>query len=96
MALKTNTFKDIHNLSKGLPDWIRFLWLGLLVFLEEWWIAQKVTHAVEDAIKEVEPSLPPSGVPDPIYSETGNDFFDEMRLSAPWKAQEDPSDSPQV
>jgi hypothetical protein len=38
--------------------------------------------------------LPPSGVPDPVYSDTGDGFFDEMRLTAPWKALEDPSDSP--
>ena len=96
MALKTNTFKDIHNLSKGLPDWLQFLWLGLLVAIETWWIDQKTTQEVSDAIEKVEPSLPPSGVVPPVYSETGNGFFDEMRLSAPWKAQEDPSDSPQV
>jgi len=51
---------------------------------------------VDDAIREVEPYLPPSGVTPPVYSESGSGFFDEMRLTAPWKAQEDPSDSPQV
>ena len=96
MDLKTNTFKEIHDLSKGFPSWLRFLWLGLLVAIETWWIDQKTTQTVDQAIKDIEPSLPASGVPDPVYSETGTGFFDEMRLSAPWKPQEGPSDSPQV
>jgi hypothetical protein len=70
--------------------------LGLLVAVEERWIDAKVKDTVDKAIEEVEPFLPPSGVPDPIYSESGDGFFDEMRLTAPWKALEDPSDSPQV
>lgn len=95
-SLKTTTFKDIFNLSTGWPVWLRHLLLGLLVGVEEWWINKKVVQTVDDAIREVEPYLPPSGVPDPIYSESGDGFFDEMRLTAPWKAQEAPSDSPQV
>ena len=95
-SLKTTTFKDIFNLSTGWPLWARHLLLGLLVGVEEWWINKKVVQTVDDAIREVEPYLPPSGVPDPIYSESGDSFFDEMRLTAPWKAQEAPSDSPQV
>jgi hypothetical protein len=95
-SLKTTTFKDIFNLSSGWLLWARHLLLGLLVAVEEWWINKKVVQTVDDAIREVEPYLPPSKVPDPIYSESGSGFFDEMRLTAPWKAQEDPSDSPQV
>lgn len=96
MDLKTNTFKEIYALSLGWPIWLRHLFLGLLVALEMWWIDKKVTQTVDQAIEEVEPHLPPSGVLPPVYSETGSDFFDEMRLSAPWKAQEGTSDSPQV
>jgi hypothetical protein len=95
-SLKTTTFKDIFNLSNGWPLWARHLLLGLLVAVEEWWINKKVVQTVDDAIREVEPYLPPSGVTPPMYSESGSGFFDEMRLTAPWKAQEDPSDSPQV
>ena len=83
-------------MSSGWPVWLRHLLLGLLVAVEERWIDAKVTQTVDDAIREVEPHLPPSGVPDPVYSDTGDGFFDEMRLTAPWKALEDPSDSPQV
>lgn len=96
MDLKTNTFKEIYALSLGWPIWLRHLFLGLLVALEMWWIDKKVTQTVDQAIEEVEPHLPPSGVLPPVYSETGSGFFDEMRLSAPWKAQEGTSDSPQV
>lgn len=78
------------------PVWLRHLLLGLLVAVEEWWINKKVVQAVDDAIAEVEPYLPPSGVVPPVYSDSGDGFFDEMRLTAPWKALEDPSDSPQV
>lgn len=95
-SLKTTKFKDIYNLSNSWPLWARHLLLGLLVAVEERWIDAKVIQTVDDAIREVEPHLPPSGVPDPIYSDTGDGFFDEMRLTAPWKALEDPSDSPQV
>lgn len=83
-------------MSNRWPLWARHLFLGILVSLEQWWINKKTTKEVSDAIEKIESSLPPSGVPDPVYSDTGDGFFDEMRLTAPWKLQEDPSDSPQV
>ena len=50
---------------------------------------------VDNAIKEYEQIDPPEVIiPPPVYSETGDGFFDEMRLTAPWVVQEDPSDSP--
>lgn len=94
MDLKTEPFRHIYGLFAHWPLWARHLLLGALVALETWWIEQKVTQTVDQAIKEVEPLLPVSGVDPPVYSETGSGFFDEMRLTAPWKAQEDPSDSP--
>ena len=95
-SLKTTPFKDAYDLSSRWPFWARHLLLGLLVSIETWWIDKKVTKTVDQAIKEVEPYMPPSGVAPPVYSESGSDFFDEMRLTAPWVVQEDPSDSPQV
>jgi hypothetical protein len=94
--LVTNSFKEIYDLSSGWPTWVRHLLLGLLVAVEERWIAAKAVQTVDKAIEEVEPFLPPSGVSPPVYSESGDGFFDEMRLTAPWKVQESPSDSPQV
>lgn len=93
--LRLTETKQIYQLTKGLPPWCRVLLLGLLVWLEERLIEQKTVAAVDEAIAEYEKQHPPTVVlPPPIYSETGNGFFDEMRLSAPWKGQEHPSDSP--
>ena len=94
--LKLNEFKELYkSLTKGLPPWFSFLVLGFLVWVEEKFINQRIKTEVDKAIKEYEQIDPPEVViPTPVYSETGDDFFDEMRLTAPWAAQEDPSDSP--
>ena len=94
--LKLNEFKALYKaLTKGLPPWFSFLVLGFLVWVEEKFINQRIKTEVDKAIKKYEQIDPPEVViPTPVYSETGDDFFDEMRLTAPWVAQEDPSDSP--
>ena len=94
--LKLNEFKELYkSLTRGLPPWFSFLVLGFLVWVEEKFINQRIKTEVDEAIKEYEQIDPPKVViPPPVYSETGSDFFDEMRLTAPWVAQEDPSDSP--
>jgi hypothetical protein len=94
--LRLNEFKELHKaLTKGLPPWFSFLVLGFLVWVEEKFINQRIKTEVDGAIKKYEQIDPPKVViPPPVYSETGTDFFDEMRLSSPWMVQEDPSDSP--
>jgi hypothetical protein len=95
--LKLNEFKTLHKaLTKELPLWFSFLVLGFLVWVEEKTINQRIKTEVDEAIKEYETlHLPVEvAIPEPVYSETGSGFFDEMRLSSPWMAQEDPSDSP--
>jgi hypothetical protein len=94
--LRLNEFKTLYRvLKRGLPPWISFLLLGFLVWVEEKTINQRIVNEVDEAIEEYEKVDPPQVVlPPPVYSETGKDFFDEMRLRAPWKAQEDPSDPP--
>jgi len=94
--LKLNEFKALHKaLTRNMPPWFSFLVLGLLVWVEEKFIDIRIKTEVDSAIKEYEKVDPPKVVlPEPVYSETGSDFFDEMRLTAPWVAQEDPSDSP--
>lgn len=84
--LKLNEFKQLYrSLRKGIP-WFDHLILGLLVWVEEWWIDKRVKEEVSKAIEEVE--LPP--LPDyitPIYSEKPSDTstsLPEMRLTAPW------------
>ena len=96
-TLILNEFKELYReVGKFLPSWCRFLFLGFLVWVEKKVIEQRVTHAVDEAIKEYETlhSPPEIVIPPPVYSESGSNFFDEMRLTAPWVPQEDPSDPP--
>lgn len=82
-------------MRKGLPDWAAFLLLGLLVWIEEKTINRRVINTIDEALEEYEQIDPPTPVVSPpVYSESGSDFFDEMRLTAPWAVQEDPSDPP--
>jgi len=95
--LMLNEFKRLYRvLGRGWPAWARFLLLGFLVWVEEKFIQYRVVVTVDEAIKEYETlhSPPDVAVPPPVYSETGSDFFDEMRLTAPWVAQEGASDPP--
>jgi hypothetical protein len=94
--LKLNEFKALHKaLTGNMPEWFSFLVLGFLVWVEGKFINQRIKTEVDSAIKEYEKVDPPEVVlPEPVYSETGDGFFDEMRLSSPWMVQEDPSDSP--
>jgi hypothetical protein len=82
-------------MRRGLPEWASFLLLGFLVWVEERTIKTRINNTIEDAIEEYEKQNPSRVVvPPPVYSETGTDFFDEMRLTAPWKVQDTPSDPP--
>jgi hypothetical protein len=94
--LKLNEFKTLYRvLKQGMPPWFSFLVLGFLVWVEEKFIDIRIKTEVDNAIKEYEQIDPPKVViPPPVYSETGSDFFDEMRLTAPWVDREHPSDSP--
>jgi hypothetical protein len=94
--LKLNEFKALYKaLTRGLPPWFSFLVLGFLVWVEEKTIQVRIKNTVDVAIEEYEKVDPPEVVlSEPIYSETGDGFFDEMRLSAPWVDREHPSDSP--
>jgi len=94
--LRLNEFKTIYRvLRRGWPDWAAFLLLGFLVWIEGKVINIRVETTVSEAIKEYERVDPPTvSIPPPVYSETGTDFCDEMRLTAPWVDREPPSDSP--
>jgi hypothetical protein len=92
--LLLNEFKVLYkSLKRGLPPWASFLLLGFLVWVEEKFIDYRVTTTVDEAIEEYETlhSPPKVVIPPPVYSETGSDFFDEMRLTAPWVDREGPS-----
>ena len=95
--LLLNEFKALYkSLKGGLPPWAFFLLLGFLVWVEEKVIHVRVETTVSEAIEEYETlHLPKEGViPPPVYSETGTDFFDEMRLTASWVDREGPSKAP--
>jgi hypothetical protein len=94
--LKLNEFKALHKaLTKNMPEWFSFLVLGFLVWVEEKFIDHRIKTEVDSAIKEYEKVDPPEVViTEPVYSESGDSFFDEMRLTAPWVDREHPSDSP--
>jgi hypothetical protein len=94
--LSLNEFKTIYRLlRRGWPDWAAFLLLGFLVWIEGKTIKTRVKNTVSEAIEEYEKVDPPTVViPPPVYSETGTDFFDEMRLTAPWVDREGPSKAP--
>jgi hypothetical protein len=85
-----NEFKTLYRVLKaGLPRWASFLLLGFLVWIEEKTINTRIKNEVDEAIEKYEQVDPPKVVlPPPIYSESGSDFFDEMRLRAPWKDEE--------
>ena len=91
-----NEFKTLYRvLKRGLPPWASFLLLGFLVWVEGKTIKTRIKNEVDEAIKEYERVDPPTvSVPPPVYSETGSDFFDEMRLTAPWVDREGPSKAP--
>jgi hypothetical protein len=92
--LLTDRFKEIYGLSGLWPVWARHLLLGLLVWLEAWWIDQSVQQNVTEAIEEwhrqedlvnptqfwtdVEIEEKPSEVPG----------LPELRIRAPWVERE--------
>jgi len=92
--LVLNEFKALYRvLKRGLPPWFSFLVFGFLVWVEEKFIDYRVTTTVDKAIAEYERETgdPVPVLPPPVYSETGSDFFDEMRLTASWVDREGPS-----
>jgi hypothetical protein len=50
--LRLDQFKRVATASKHLPDWVQFLILSLLYWLEEWYIKQDITDTVSQAITE--------------------------------------------
>jgi hypothetical protein len=95
--LKLNEFKALHKaLTGNMPEWFSVLVLGFRVWVEEKFIDHRIKTEVDGAIKEYETlhSPPEVVITEPVYSETGDSFFDEMRLTAPWVDREHPSHSP--
>lgn len=89
--LKLNEFKELYQALKQNIPWLDHLILGLLVWIEEWYIDKKVKAEVDKAVEEVK--LPP--LPDyitPVYSEKPSEAsrsLPEMHLTAPWYKEKD-------
>ena len=92
--LKLNEFHTLYvTWKQGIP-WFDHLLLGLLVWIEQWVIDQRVNDNLD---AEIEKFLEEAKVmePDyvtPIYTETlseGSTSLPEMRLTAPWYKEAD-------
>ena len=94
-TLKLNEFKALYKALKTSIPGVDHLLLGLLVWLEEKLIDNRIKVELDEAIKEWE-SLHPPTIPTPIYTsgerseslpESPSDTstrLPEMRLRAPW------------
>ena len=86
--LRLNEFKALYKTWKTNIPYLDHLLLGVLVFIENVLINNRVKVELDEAIKHYEtlhPQSPP--IPPPIYTETPSDTstnLPEMRLRAPW------------
>ena len=86
--LRLNEFKALYKTWKTSIPHLDHLLLGVLVFIENILINNRVKVELDEAIKEWEtlhPQSPP--IPPPIYTETPSatsTSLPEMRLRAPW------------
>ena len=84
--LRLNEFKALYKTLKTNTPWVDHLLLGVLVFIENILINNRVKVELDEAIKEWETLHPPTISP-PIYTESPSDTstrLPEMRLRAPW------------
>ena len=86
MELRLNEFKALYKTwRRGVP-WLDHLLLGLLYWLEEKLINNRVKVEVDEAIKTWE-TLHPDEYVSPVYTESPSKAsvrLPEMRLTAPW------------
>jgi hypothetical protein len=86
--LKLNEFKALYKAWKTNIPGVDHLLLGLLVWLEEKLIDNRIKVELDEAIKEWESLHPhPPTISPPIYTESPSDTstrLPEMRLRAPW------------
>ena len=89
LTLRLAEFKALYKTLKTGTTWVDHLLLGLLYFLEEKLIDNRVKVEADEAIKELE-TLHKESLPDlvsPVYRESPSETstsLPEMRLSAPW------------
>lgn len=85
--LRLESTRGYFRKADRWPLWARFMYLGLLVWIEEALVSNKAASAVQEALE----ALPeePAVVAPPIYTEkppspTSGGLPSEMRLRAPW------------
>jgi hypothetical protein len=81
---RLNEFKILYKKWRVGTLWVDHLLFGLLKWLENLIIEHRVKTTVDQAIQEYEQQEVTEDLVSPVYSETGQSFFDEMRLTAPW------------
>jgi hypothetical protein len=92
--LRLNEFKALYKALKTGTTWVDHLLLGLLYWLEEKLINNRVKVEVDEAIKELE-TLHKESLPDlvsPVYTESPSETSEslpDMRLTAPWYVSPD-------
>ena len=92
--LRLAEFKALYKTLKTGTTWVDHLLLGLLYWLEEKLIDNRVKVELDEAIKEFE-TLHSESLPDlvsPVYRESPSETSEslpEMRLSAPWYVSPD-------
>ena len=94
LTLRLAEFKALYKTLKTGTTWVDHLLLGLLYWLEEKLIDNRVKVEVDEAIKEFE-TLHSESLPDlvsPVYTEEpskASTSLPEMRLTAPWYVSPD-------
>jgi len=81
--LRLAEFKELYRRLKRGVVWFDYLLLAVLVWLEEQFLDLKVESTVDEAIQGYEQlESGQNELLEPTYSESGTDFFDEMRLTS--------------
>ena len=84
--LRLNEFKALFKALKTNTPWVDHLLLGVLVWIEEELINNRVRVELDEAIKEWETLQPPK--PESfVYTESPSETstrLPEMRITAPW------------
>jgi len=83
----TQKFRDLYALGHMWPKWLRFLWLGLVVWSEEKYLDALTDQQITEAIRgwhTQEQLLNPD--PLPIITESPSEVpgLPELRIRAPW------------
>jgi hypothetical protein len=83
--LKLNEFQVLYKTWKTNVIWLDHLLLGLLVWLEQKLIDNRIKTDLDTAIEQYDTLLPPP--PSPVYTETPSKTstrLPEMRITSAW------------